>query len=173
MIKQISILLLMVILAGCGTRRVAEQIDKSKVKQKEESSSVGNVSKTSNSSDESSSKDQNAITNKNLETTTTTKFDPTTGKPTETTTTTKHSESTDNSTKERKSLKTSYLRVDSVFNNINTKYVTITTYQKKKYVDADKSFVGNLGGKSVMIWLGVLSIAAVFAYFVIKNKVGR
>lgn len=170
MIKQISILLLMVILAGCGTRRVAEQIDKSKVKQKEESSSVGNVSKTSNSSDESSSKDQNAITNKNLETTTTTKFDPTTGKPTETTTTTKHSESTDNSTKERKSLKTSYLRVDSVFNNVNTKYVTITTYHKTKNVDADKSVVGNLGGKWGLILMGLLVLGGMIAYWFVRRK---
>lgn len=169
MIKQISILLLMVILAGCGTRRVGVQNDKAKVEQKEETkteikseikSDVTESKEESNSSD----RKNDVVTVENVKV-----YDGKGGLLEERSKTT-----TDRST-QRSSSSVKWLKRSIITQVLDIRMTTyklqiITTKSKTKNVDADKSLVGNLGGKWGLIILGILGIGGMIAYWFVRRK---
>lgn len=163
------LLLVAVSLSGCGTRKSAVDTFKANSEIKEGSKSEGSVTKETVTSESKESTEQNSNTDEKQEQRITELFYEN-GMLKERVTELLNSKSTNNSSSDRKSLKTSVNRIDSIFNNTLYKTVTITIKEKHKVVDADKSIVANVGGWGVVISLGVVCIGAIFLYFYLKRR---
>lgn len=169
MIKQISILILMVILAGCGTRRVATQLEKAKVEQKEETKTEikfeikSDVTESKEESNTSESKND-LVTVENVKV-----YDGKGGLLEERSKTT-----TDRST-QRSSSSIKWLKRSLITQVLDIRMTTyklqiITTKSKTKNIDADKSLVGNLGGKVGIVLMGLLVFGGMVAYWFVRRK---
>lgn len=163
------ILLVAVILSGCGTRKSA--LDTSSQKTEQNDKSETKQESGSKSDEKEVKEDISTQDNKNdVVTTETTKKYDTNGKLIEESTKTITDKSTSKSTSTSKSVKT--IKKDTWLNIRTTTYhlQIITTKTKKKDVVADKSIVANLGGWGVVIALGVVCIGAIFLYFYLKRR---
>ena len=116
---------------GCGTRRVQTDISKTTDSFKEQESSKGIVTKESNSSESNKSSEQLDKVNEQQEQRITELFNDN-GSLKQRVTELLNSKSTDRSIKSNETLKTLYIRTDSIFNNNHYKTITYTVYSKSK-----------------------------------------
>lgn len=169
MIKQISILLLMVILAGCGTRRVATQSEKAKIEQKGETKTEikseikSDVTESKEESNTSEIKND-VVTVENVKV-----YDGKGGLLED------RSKTITDRTTQRSSSNVKWLKRSVITQVLDIRITTyklqiITTKSKTKNVDADKSFVGNLGGKVGLILMGLLVVGVMIAYWFVRRK---
>ena len=154
----IVLLIFIVLMAGCGARKSAVNIQKDSEKTKEVQNNEGSVTKETKSEESNSSESKTDKVDEKQESRITELFNEN-GTLKSRISELLNSKSTDKSTKQEKSLKTLYIYTDSVFNN--THYITrdINHYIKDKKTDANNnSLYLSLFG------LGAIGIIGFFVY---------
>lgn len=159
---------ILIMLASCGTRKVAGSKDKEVIKDKSEETSTGNVKKEENTSEATKDSEINNDVEDNLKETITELYNEN-GSLKSRIKTLEKTKVDKSTSKQKESVKTAKNTIDSTFTNTHYKDIYITRKHTQKDVVADKSVIGNFS-----IW-GILGITvivagAVFLYFYLRNK---
>lgn len=165
----ILIILALYLVVGCGVRKTESSKESTKIESENKDTSKGEVKKESGQSEGQSSKDLNAIINESQTKRITELFNEN-GSLKSRVTELENTRMEDNSSKETNSFKTTYTRIDSVFNVTNYKKLVITERKKQKSTDADKSISTNFGGPGYLIIALIIVVAAVFLYFYLNKR---
>lgn len=163
------LLILIVMLSSCGTRKVENQSNSQSQTSKEERKTNTEVTKESSSEEKNESQETNQKSDEKQESRVRELFDEN-GKLKERITELINSKSSDNTNKINKTNITKRNRVDSVFNITHYKFIEIKEKSKLKNTDADKTVVKNIGGPWVMIVIVIIIVAALFLFFYLRNK---
>jgi hypothetical protein len=144
---------------SCGTRKAQTEISKTTDSFKEQESSKGSVTKESNSSESSKSSEHVDKVNEQQEQRITELFNDN-GSLKQRITELLNSKSTDRSIKSNETLKTIYIRTDSVFNNNHYKTITYTVYSKSKSTQRSNN--------GIYVMLGAIAAFAILVFAVYK-----
>lgn len=160
--------LFLLLLVGCGTRRVENDKTVTSEREKVEESSKGRVVKSEETSVSSSDKQDSKDVSENLSKRVEELYDEN-GKLKSRITTLEKSSVDKSSSREIKSLIHAKIRLDSTFNNKIYRNIVITEIKRVKVVDANKSILANIG-----IWgilgITVIVVGAIWLWFYIKRK---
>lgn len=154
--KVIAVMVLMLVIVGCGTRKVATDISKSKSNETEKSVNTGGVVKETKEDSKTETTDQTAKTDEKQESRTRELFDEN-GKLKERITELINSKSADNSSKKSSAVLVRNINTDSVFTNTIYRVKTITIKEKSKDVAASKNgtywLIGVVCVIGLVLWL--------------------
>lgn len=156
----ILLLICILLLSSCGTKKKIVDTDIHKSEETEKSVSEGKVKKDSESKEESSTKEQNAITDERQEQRITELFNEN-GSLKSRITELLNRKTVDNSTKESNSLKTYKTHLDSIITNKIYRQVIIQDNKIHSDLDKDSTWVKNLGSKNIAFGLAILAVILV------------
>lgn len=155
--------------SGCGTRKVAADTSKAKTEQREESKT--DKESGSKSEEKETTKEENKDESKNdITTTETTKKYDASGKLIEEHTKTIVDKSAHSSSSTKKSVKRLQKVTRWIERTVTYKLQIVTTKEKHKVIDADKTVAKNFGGSWFLILAIGIVVIAVFVWFYLKRK---